>query len=186
MPDAATAVHNLPPQPTPFIGRHDEETGNVRRVEVTVSRGVIREITFRIRQNTLRLGDLALLWGSPEVRSFGRGIFLFWRECGITALVMGLGRLSHLSPVWSVHFPADTGSPSCAPGIAEKSLVSYLRLSPARNRLALHHRRQRLLERHQRLVNLLLVDHQRRYPANRVLIRAARQQHQLAIQARLL
>jgi hypothetical protein len=40
------------------------------RLDVWISRNSANEIGFLLRENTLRLGDLALLWGRPEIRLY--------------------------------------------------------------------------------------------------------------------
>jgi hypothetical protein len=80
-----------------------------RQVQVTVSQGVIRHLTFIMRENALTIGDLAALWGNPEVQEYGRSVDLFWRSHGVYAIASNIsGRFSPFLPVWSVSF-TDTG-----------------------------------------------------------------------------
>ena len=70
--------------------------GTFSQVGVVISDGVIDEISFRMRDNTFRLGDLMLLLGKPEVREFSRSVYLFWRDIGVTAMVTEYA--GHFSP----------------------------------------------------------------------------------------
>jgi hypothetical protein len=64
-------------------------SGLFAQVEVIVSRSLIREITFTLREDTLRVGDLMLFWGEPTVTIYSRSVYLYWRSRGVFAIVVG-------------------------------------------------------------------------------------------------
>lgn len=70
--------------------------GAFSQIGVVISEDVIDEISFRMRDDTFRLGDLTLLLGKPEVRESSRSVYLFWRGSGVTAIVTEY--TGHFSP----------------------------------------------------------------------------------------
>jgi hypothetical protein len=82
------------------------ETGQISQVYVTTWDGFITRASFTIRDNGLRVGDLALLWGEPELVSFGSGVESFrWPDRGIVALMLPQnGQDTYFSPVVQVNF----------------------------------------------------------------------------------
>jgi hypothetical protein len=81
------------------------ESGPFFQVRVNISGDMIRHIDFRMRENTLRVGDLIGLWGSPEVDEYSRSAYLHWRSRGIFALAThDTGSFSLFLPVWTVNF----------------------------------------------------------------------------------
>jgi hypothetical protein len=65
----------------------------------------IRQVDFRMHENTIRVGDLIALWGHPEADAYSRSIFLYWRSQGIFALVpWESGQFSLFLPVRRVYF----------------------------------------------------------------------------------
>jgi hypothetical protein len=62
-------------------------SGAFSQVEVFTSGSVIRRLDFEIRQDELRLGDLILFWGVPEVQVYDRAVYVVWRSLGISTLV---------------------------------------------------------------------------------------------------
>jgi hypothetical protein len=64
------------------------------------------EIRFSPRENTLALGDLAALWGTPEIRQYCETLVYSWPAHHVTALLAEprTGRINYFSPVLSVSF----------------------------------------------------------------------------------
>jgi hypothetical protein len=83
----------------------DLETGISSQVGVVISRGAVRQTDFYLRENTLRIGDLALLWGTPDLR-YGQSVATFiWSGSGVSAWgVFSSGRNPLLLPVQGVSF----------------------------------------------------------------------------------
>jgi hypothetical protein len=74
--------------------------GVFSKVGVVVSKGVISIISFTMRENTLRLGDLMMLWGKPDFTENDRSTYYFWRGSGVTAIADNdTGRFTHYFPV---------------------------------------------------------------------------------------
>jgi hypothetical protein len=75
-----------------YRGRTDEfcylylATGVFSRVGTTISKESIRVIYFTLRDNTLKMGDLMLLLGTPEVRDYGYFSYFRWPQSGATAV----------------------------------------------------------------------------------------------------
>ena len=65
----------------------DTAAGAFTQVGVVVADGVIDEISFRLRDDTLQVGDLMLLWGIPEVVAQRHAVYLYWHERHVIALV---------------------------------------------------------------------------------------------------
>ena len=79
--------------------------GTFAQVGVVVSEGNIRQTFFTMRKNTLRVGDLMVLWGKPEIRTYSRSVYLLWRSRRIFAWVSDYtGWMSPFLPVWRVYF----------------------------------------------------------------------------------
>ena len=77
------------------------------KINVTIVNGIPRDVSFQIRKNSLRLGDLALLWGKPETPFLDVGATLFWPERdGMTAsaFVLYIGHVDYRIPVSIVTF----------------------------------------------------------------------------------
>lgn len=55
-------------------------------VSVIVDGNMIREISFRLRDNSLNVGDLITLWGEPDIQEYSNSVYYYWREQGIFAL----------------------------------------------------------------------------------------------------
>jgi hypothetical protein len=71
-----------------FLSR-DEGVFSV--VEALVSGVTIREVDFKVRENSLRIGDLMLLWGSPAIYEHTDSVNFLW-EHGIGAVATPHGR----------------------------------------------------------------------------------------------
>jgi hypothetical protein len=70
------------------------------------------EISFSLRENTLSLGDLVLLWGEPEIRQSCTVVAITWpahRIHGFAAPPSN-GQISYFLPIQSVSFTR-SGSP---------------------------------------------------------------------------
>lgn len=89
----------------------NQPIGAFSQVGVVVSEDVIGQISFRIRANTLRVGDLMILWGMPEVQEHSRSVYLYWRSNSIFAIAShDTGRFSLFLPVRRVYFAATASS----------------------------------------------------------------------------
>jgi hypothetical protein len=78
----------------------DLARGIVSQIDVYIAEDLIDEISFRLREDTLRVGDLMLIWGTPEIRENGHSVYFYWRSMGVTAMVTEyFGRFSHFLPV---------------------------------------------------------------------------------------
>lgn len=71
-----------------------------------VADGTIKEFSFSPRENTLRLGDLALLWGKPRLWLNCETAVVVWPARQIIGVLARpeAGRVNHFSPVISVSF----------------------------------------------------------------------------------
>lgn len=79
--------------------------GAVSSIGVLISQDVGRQITFGLRENTLRLGDLVALWGRPNVHQYGPSVSFSWRRIGVTTLTLTYTRpFSLFIPVRSIYF----------------------------------------------------------------------------------
>ncbi len=81
--------------------------GPFAQVAAVISEGNIRQTVFTSRPNTLRVGDLMVLWGRPEIRMYSHAVYLLWRSHRIFAWVSdyaGHGQMSPFLPVWKVFF----------------------------------------------------------------------------------
>ena len=80
---------------------------------VDIVDNVIHYITFNVRKNTLRVGDLVLLWGMPEIVVRGRQVLMRWHQSSIFAAATSYtGKFSPRLPVTSVSI-AQTGCNQC-------------------------------------------------------------------------
>lgn len=61
-------------------------------------------ITFQVKKDALRIGDLAALWGKPDSALSGTALWLEWDSAGMTAMVSSADRLNHFAPVRMVSF----------------------------------------------------------------------------------
>lgn len=79
---------------------HAPSTGPFSLIAMTISDGVIRRVNFTVRENTLRVGDLPLAWGQPNIRLYGHSVTLDWPSIGATANAWAQrGRFSYFMPV---------------------------------------------------------------------------------------
>ncbi len=85
---------------------HNSQTGKFSHVNVMIWDGIITQLIFTVQENTLRVGDLFLLWGKPEIESWGYLSILKWPAYGVAATApIHAGRYTHFSPISSVWFP---------------------------------------------------------------------------------
>jgi hypothetical protein len=61
-------------------------------------------ITFQVKEDALRVGDLAALWGKPDATLSGTALWLKWDSARMTAIVPSADRLNHFAPVRVVSF----------------------------------------------------------------------------------
>jgi hypothetical protein len=54
-------------------------------VSVTLSNGIISRVSFTVRDNRVAIGDLALLWGRPSIRLYGKSAVFEWSNPGVYA-----------------------------------------------------------------------------------------------------
>lgn len=54
-------------------------------VAVSLSDGVVSQTDFSVHEGALTVGDLALLWGRPNVRLYRQSVNLDWPSVGVTA-----------------------------------------------------------------------------------------------------
>ena len=75
--------------------------GTFSHIGVMVEGSRIILVTFTLRENTLRIGDLALWWGKPDVQLMGRVVTLSWPGRGVTTLTIPSHsrRFDYFSPV---------------------------------------------------------------------------------------
>ena len=83
--------------------------GSYSKIHVISKAGVIREIAFTMRTDAVQVGHLLLIWGRPEIRRYGRSVYLYWRTQRIMALIPRKPGLFSVSlPVWKVYFLEQT------------------------------------------------------------------------------
>jgi hypothetical protein len=79
--------------------------GAFSQVEVVVSQGVVFNISFVMRDKTLRLGDLPMISGRPLVHQSDHSILCFFPSSGVYAWITShTGQFSFFLPVESVYF----------------------------------------------------------------------------------
>jgi hypothetical protein len=81
------------------------QTGPFSYVNISIEDGVITGIVFTVRENTVRLGDLSVLWGRPEVEFQRSSIIFMWPDYGISAWAEARGRhFTYIAPISAVWF----------------------------------------------------------------------------------
>jgi hypothetical protein len=74
-------------------------------ISVLIYREVIIQVTFVVRKNLLRLGDLAAILETNEIQTFPNQVaFVLLGKFVIAQTIAHEGRLSPFLPVWSVSF----------------------------------------------------------------------------------
>ncbi len=82
------------------------------RLYVWISGDRANEISFSLRDNTLRLGDLALLWGKPEIRLYCETFVALWPARHIMGVIKQsrTGQVNYFLPILSVYFTTNNSS----------------------------------------------------------------------------
>jgi hypothetical protein len=62
----------------------DLQTGRFSQISVTIWDGIVKRLDLNVCENSLTVGDLALLWGSPQFIINGNRVNVSWRAGGIT------------------------------------------------------------------------------------------------------
>lgn len=74
-------------------------------INLTVWDGVVKWLDLKVRENDLRVGDLSLQWGSPEVRIEGTWVHLSWPNHHVTGLGLTYnGRFTYFQVLSHVTF----------------------------------------------------------------------------------
>ncbi len=79
-------------------------SGIFSRIETSIYEGVIRQTTFTLRDNTLKIGDLALLFNAPNFHAYPRKVFFFWTKLFVIVSTTANGNHPSMRPVWNVTF----------------------------------------------------------------------------------
>lgn len=79
-------------------------SGAFSRIVVVVANGSIVSATFTARENQVTVGDLVLLWGTPNIQSRGRFASLNWSSPGavVSVILPQNRRLPWFLPVSSI------------------------------------------------------------------------------------
>lgn len=81
------------------------ESGVFSNVEVTVYGGNIHQISFIVRDTSLRVGDLVRLWGRPRFQGNNYLAGFVWANSGITASAQEYDpAYSLFLPIWRISF----------------------------------------------------------------------------------
>jgi hypothetical protein len=76
-------------------------------IGVTIAGDQITQTAFTLRENTLKVGDLASLWGRPDIQILGHATHLDWPAQGITAIAYSDdGQFNYWQPIIYVSFGA--------------------------------------------------------------------------------
>ena len=73
-------------------------------IDISISDGIIRQITFLIGEDTLKAGNLILLFGNPNFHAYPRKVFFFWNNLFVIVSTTDRGNPASMRPVWSVTF----------------------------------------------------------------------------------
>jgi hypothetical protein len=75
-------------------------------IYISFLQGVPQTVDFQVKEHTLRVGNLMLLWGRPDKNVPYSAPLLWSGRDGVTAsaFVSSAGRPHYLSPVWMVSF----------------------------------------------------------------------------------
>jgi hypothetical protein len=83
----------------------DPQDERFAAISLTIANNNITRMTFSLAQNTIKSGDLAALWGKPEVQIIGYIAYLDWRDPKIKAVArIEDRRFDYFLPVSSVIF----------------------------------------------------------------------------------
>jgi len=81
------------------------DSGVFSSIEVLISNNRVSSIGFTVRSGALNVGDLALLWGRPQILWYRRGGSLEWPETGISATVLSKNHLfDYFLPIHCISF----------------------------------------------------------------------------------
>ena len=74
-------------------------------IRVVSSAGITSEIAFSMQKDAIRIGNLLLTWGAPEIHRYNQSIRFYWRGGRIVAVALReTGLYSPSLPVWKVYF----------------------------------------------------------------------------------
>jgi len=79
-------------------------SGAFSNIDLFISAGNIRQITFILRDDRLKAGDLVLLFGKPSFRRYTHNVFFFWSNLFVHVSTTDRGNPAPMRPVWSVTF----------------------------------------------------------------------------------
>jgi hypothetical protein len=84
----------------------DLPTGAFVRIGLFISQAwMIHSAAFTMRGNAIRLGDLMLILGKPQLHRYGRQIIFEWPTRGVTASAFAdRSPISPFLPLWSMSF----------------------------------------------------------------------------------
>lgn len=94
------------PSPADIIERCSRvfQTGTFSQISVTIWDGIVKWLYLSLHEHSLNVGDLALLWGNPELRMNGAGMDVSWPDRRITGSGRSLnGRFTYfvlVSHLW--------------------------------------------------------------------------------------
>jgi len=84
--------------------RFSPDSSMFSEVAVIISNGAISQTTFTLHNNTLKVGDLAFLFASPNFQAYPRKVFFFWSNLFVIVSTTANGNHASIRPVWSVTF----------------------------------------------------------------------------------
>lgn len=99
------SVQNYYTTPAEGRCRLSPASGLFSDIEVAGSGQRVRETTFTLRANTLRLGDLLVMFNVPDFRAFSQTTFAYWRSYFVslsTTHHIGLNRTNEHA--WTITF----------------------------------------------------------------------------------
>ena len=81
------------------------DTGAFSSLDILISEGIIRQITFIIRDDTMRIGDLELFLEEKSIHTYFQMVYIYLPGSLVIAKTTGqVGRSYLFVPVWSVSF----------------------------------------------------------------------------------
>jgi len=98
------SMHTYPVLPNAYCTRAPA-AGPFSLIGVIVTDGIVSRVNYSVSPGVLTIGDLALLWGRPNVRMYRQSVNLDWPGMGITASAWAENsRFSNFIPVLSISF----------------------------------------------------------------------------------
>jgi hypothetical protein len=82
----------------------DLSSGDFSRIETVVLSGFIRQTIFTLRDDSLKVGNLILLFDSPNFRVYPRKVFFFWNKLFAIVSTSAKSNPTAMRPVWNVTF----------------------------------------------------------------------------------